>query len=875
MMDPQQRHFLECSWEALEDAGYDPRTFAGSIGVFGGVNISSYLFNNLSDYDAVGAMSDFHTRADILIGNQPDFLTSRVSYALGLGGPSISIQTSCSSALVAVHTACQHLLRHECDMALAGGVQMRVPQRMGYLYREGGLPSPDGHCRSFDAAAKGTVHGNGCGLVVLKRLADALRDGDHVYGVVKGSSVNNDAGTSVGYTAPSAEGLTRVATEALAVAGVEPASVGLVEANGTGTEMGDPIEFTALARAYRSGGDEAAAGAGSNHCALGSVKTNIGHLDTASGIASLIKAVLAVRQGEIPALLHFQSPNANIDLESSPFYVNTERVPWPAALSPRRAAVNNFGVGGTNAHAVVEEPPALDSEPSRRPVQLLPLSARTTSALHRATSRLRGALAGDDGFDRRIDHLADVAFTLQTGRRHFAVRRLVVARDLADAGDALGSLDPQRVETRFQTPRDLALVLAFPGEADLAALVDLARRAYPVEPTFRAALDEAAAALVAAGVEEPLARLLGDVDSERRDGADRAAAAATQDAGVRDAGVRDALALAVQVGLAALLSDWGVRPAAVVSHGAGHAAAALFAGVLPLAAAVEVALARGRGERAALTAALAAAEAGTPSLPWSTASGPFDASRAADADWWSAAAGAAGAPAAALASLPAAGEADRLLLVLGDEAGAAAFGVAAAAPAGRHPATARSQASVRSPATARFLATAPPRPAPTPRGRSRRWPRGAVRPIRWRRCCAPSAACGWPGSRSTGGRSTPSSAAAGCRCRPTPSSTSASGASRSRRRRWRGRRSTTSSSSTTGSTPPPGGAASSRPRARRRTPAAGCCSTTAARSGMRRRRGWPAVRQPADRQRENRRSRRPAKRSARGWTRRPGGLPGL
>ncbi|HEX2163416.1 MAG TPA: beta-ketoacyl synthase N-terminal-like domain-containing protein, partial [Thermoanaerobaculia bacterium] len=436
MMDPQHRFFLECAWEALEDAGYDPRRTPGSVGVFGGVNISSYLFNNLSDFDALGAMGDFHTRADLLIGNTPDFLTQRVSHQLGLGGPSVAIQSSCSSALVAVHVACQHLLRHECDVALAGGVQMRVPQKLGYLYREGGLPSPDGHCRSFDHRAKGTVHGNGVGLVVIKRLADALAAGDHVYGVIKGSSVNNDAGTGVGFTAPSLEGQARVASEALAMAGVDPATLGLLEANGAGTEMGDPIEFAAMARALGAGTAER------NYCALGSVKTNIGHLDTASGVAGLIKALLAVHHGEIPPTLHFEKPNPNIDLDASPFYVNTETVPWPPIPGPRRAAVNNFGVGGTNAHVVVEQAPAVASEPSRRPLHLLPLSVRGASGLHRATERLRARLAAAPDLE-----LADVAFTLQIGRRPFPARRLVAARTLDEAVAALASLDPERVAT--------------------------------------------------------------------------------------------------------------------------------------------------------------------------------------------------------------------------------------------------------------------------------------------------------------------------------------------------------------------------------------------------------------------------------------------
>ncbi|RMF30773.1 MAG: polyketide synthase, partial [Chloroflexi bacterium] len=336
IMDPQHRLFLECAWEALENAGYDPETFDGLIGVYAGASLSTYLlFHLLPNREVVESVhSD-----QIAIGNGRDYLPTRVSYKLNLRGPSVNVQTACSTSLVAVHLACQALLNYECDIALAGGVSVDVPQKRGYLYLEGGISSPDGHCRAFDARAQGTVGGNGVGIVVLKRLEDALADGDTIHAVIKGSAINNDGSLKVGYTAPSVEGQAEVIATAQALAGVDPETITYIEAHGTGTALGDPIEIAALTQVFRAGTQAR------GFCAIGSVKTNIGHLDAAAGVAGLIKTVLALKHRMIPPSLNFERPNPQIDFEHSPFYVNTRLREWepPAEGIPRRAGVSSFG----------------------------------------------------------------------------------------------------------------------------------------------------------------------------------------------------------------------------------------------------------------------------------------------------------------------------------------------------------------------------------------------------------------------------------------------------------------------------------------------------------------------------------------------------
>jgi acyl transferase domain-containing protein len=383
--DPQHRLFLECAWEALEDAGCDSETWPGAIGVFGGGGVSSYLLYNLAPRrDLLAALG----AEALVLGNRVDNLTTRAAYKLNLRGPAVTIQTSCSTSLVAVHLACQSLLNGECDLALAGGVSLTVPAKLPYLYYEGGLLSPDGHCRAFDERAAGTVAGSGVGIVALKRLDDALADRDAVRAVIRGSAANNDGSLRLGYTAPGVQGQAQVLRAALAVSEVDPRTVGFVEAHGSGTRVGDPIEVAALAEVYGAAGEDR------QRCALGSIKTNIGHLDAAAGVAGLIKAVLALERGVIPPTLHFERANPGIDFERTPFFVNTRPLAWRSGNGPRRAAVSSFGLGGTNAHLILEEPPPAPAEAPARAWQLLTLSAASAAALEKVTGNLLAHLRG-------------------------------------------------------------------------------------------------------------------------------------------------------------------------------------------------------------------------------------------------------------------------------------------------------------------------------------------------------------------------------------------------------------------------------------------------------------------------------------------------
>ena len=335
VLDPQQRLFLECVWEALEDAKYNVQTSAIKIGVYAGKTLSHYWAQNLAPTQKNGFTSSFEQ----LIGNDKDYLATYIAYKLNLKGPSFSIQTACSTSLVAVNIACQNLLDYQCDIAIAGGVTLSLPQYRGYLHEKGGISSSDGHCRPFDKDASGTVFGDGAGVVILKRLDEALADGDSIHAVIKGSATNNDGASKVGFTAPSVEGQAEVIAMAQAEADVDPKSIGYIEAHGTATQIGDPIEIKALTDVFRTNTDQ------KQFCAIGSVKSNVGHLDNAAGIAGLIKTVLALKHKQIPPTLHFKKPNPEIDFENSPFYVNTKLQEWKSNGSPRRAGVSSFGIG--------------------------------------------------------------------------------------------------------------------------------------------------------------------------------------------------------------------------------------------------------------------------------------------------------------------------------------------------------------------------------------------------------------------------------------------------------------------------------------------------------------------------------------------------
>ncbi|MCI0491095.1 MAG: condensation domain-containing protein [Blastocatellia bacterium] len=566
IIDPQHRFFLECAWESLEDAGYDPENYSGPIGVYAGGDKNLYLFNILSTTSLAESVGGRR----IVIGNDKDYLATRVSYKLNLRGPSVSIQTSCSTSLVAVHLACRALLGGECDMALAGGVSIGVSQKAGYLYEDGEVASPDGHCRAFDAEAQGTVDGDGIGIVVLKRLADAVADGDSIEAVIKGSAINNDGSLKVSYTAPSVEGQAKAIRAAQIMAEFDPATITYVEAHGTGTALGDPIEIEALTQAFGE------ATVKKQFCAIGSVKTNIGHLDTAAGIAGLIKTVLALKHRMIPPSLHFKVPNPKIDFENTPFYVNAVLSEWKAGKTPRRAGISSFGIGGTNAHVILEEAPrALPSGPFRRH-QLLVLSARTDSALEKQTSNLIQHLQNNPEVN-----FADVAYTLQIGRRAFNYRRMLVCRDLQDALDAFESQDARRVQTRTVESGAKPVAFMFPGQG--AQRVNMGRDLYNAEPQFRKQVDFCSEFLI-----PHLGLDLRDLLYPRDDMIELAERQLDQTS------ITQPAIFVISYSLARLLRSWGVHPEAMIGHSIGEYVAATLSEVISLEDALSLVAARGQ-----------------------------------------------------------------------------------------------------------------------------------------------------------------------------------------------------------------------------------------------------------------------------------------
>jgi acyl transferase domain-containing protein/acyl carrier protein len=565
LMDPQHRLFLECALSALEDAGYTAEADAGAVGVYAGATINTYLLNNLVTNDAVINSLD---PVQINIANGGDFLTTRVSYKLNLTGPSHLIQSACSTSLVAVHVACQSLLNDECDMALAGGVSINVRLRSGYRYLEGGMMSPDGHCRAFDANAQGTVFGSGVGIVVLKRLADAVADRDHVYAIIKGSAINNDGSLKVGYTAPSVDGQAQVIAEALASAGVRAETISYVETHGTGTPLGDPIEVQALTKAFRADTDKR------RYCAIGSVKTNIGHLDAAAGVAGLIKTVLALKHKQLPPSLHFERPNPAIDFDNSPFFVNASLSAWDKDTNPRRAGVSAFGVGGTNAHVILEEAAPTEAAADSRPWKLLVLSAKTASALKARTSQLITHLKQYPDVN-----LSDLAYTLQVGRKTYSHRLVGLCRDVEDAIDILQRDDSKRVFSGTQDAYDRPVAFMFPGQG--AQHPRMGAGLYEAESAFRDQID-----LCSEMLEPYLGLSLRDLLYEKEDGE-----AATL---LNQTWITQPALFAVEYGLASLWASWGVRPQAMIGHSVGEYVAACLAGVLSLEDALALISLRGR-----------------------------------------------------------------------------------------------------------------------------------------------------------------------------------------------------------------------------------------------------------------------------------------
>jgi acyl transferase domain-containing protein len=506
----------------------------------------------------------------MIISNDKDYLTTQVSYKLNLTGPSVVVQTSCSTSLVAVHLACQSLLGGECDMALAGGVCIRVPQTAGYVYQEGHILSADGHCRAFDASAQGTVWGSGVGLVVLKRLHDALVDGDRIQAVIKGTAINNDGAAKIGYTAPSIDGQARMLARAFAMADIAPEAISYIEAHGTGTVLGDPIEMAGLTQAFRASTNK------QGFCAIGSVKTNIGHLGAAAGVTGLIKTVLALTHKELPASLHFVQPNPRIDFAHSPFYVQTTLAEWRVDTPPRRAGVSSFGMGGTNAHAVLEEAPPRQTSGASRPWKLLVLSAKTRMALERATTNLVAHF-------KQTPHLnlADAAYTLQVGRKRFSHRRILVCQDLDDAVTALARLHSPRVVTHYEEHTDRPVAFMFPGQG--AQYVHMGSDLYQGEPTFREQVDHCAALL------RP--HLQTDVREVLYPPAESIATATLL---MQQTAITQPALFVIEYALAQLWMAWGVHPTAMIGHSIGEYVAACLAGVFSLEEALALLAARGR-----------------------------------------------------------------------------------------------------------------------------------------------------------------------------------------------------------------------------------------------------------------------------------------
>ncbi len=550
LMDPQLRLFLETCWHALEDGGCDPSRFDGSIGVFGGVSMNGYLLNNLLPNGElvrrVGAL-------ELRIHNGPDFVTTWAAYRLQLRGPAVGVQTACSTSLVAVHLACQSLLAYECDAALAGAATVAVPQLGGYVFEEGGIFSPDGVCRPFDAAARGTVDGSGVGVVMLERLDRALEQGDPIYALIRASAINNDGSAKVGFMAPSLEAQAEVIATAQGLADVDPESIGFVEAHGTAMAIGDPIEVAALTRVFRESTSRR------GFCWLGSVKANVGHLDQASGVTGLIKASLAVAHGEIPPNLHFERANPNLELAASPFRVPTERTPWPELGGPRRAAVSSFGVGGTNAHVVLEEPPPPRASDAGRADHLLLVSARSAAALERSTAALAEHLR-QAGEGSGTASLADLAYTTQVGRKAMPWRRAVVCADLDEALRALDPAGGRRAEAR-DGHRSVALL--FPGQG--AQRLGMGAELYRGEPVYRQTVDLCLAA-VEPSLRAELARCL-------------TAPAASAGETLAATELAQPALFAVELALARLLMHWGLRPDCLIGHSVGEYVAATVAGV--------------------------------------------------------------------------------------------------------------------------------------------------------------------------------------------------------------------------------------------------------------------------------------------------------
>jgi len=567
LIDPQHRLFLECAWEALESAGHAPESYPGLIGVYAGLAMNTYLLHNLCTDRAFAA--DFSANYQVggyptMLGNDKDFMPTRVSFKLNLRGPSMTVQSACSTSLVAICQACTSLLTYQSDMALAGGVSITFPQKRDYQYQEESLASADGTCRTFDADACGTVFGHGVAVVLLKRLEDAVTDGDPILAVVKGFAVNNDGCDKIGYAAPSVTAQADVIAMAQAAAGIHPDTVSYVEAHGTATPLGDPIEVAALTSAFRRGGSS-----GNQYCAVGTGKTHIGHLDVAAGATGLIKTVLQLQHEFIPPLLRFKSPNPKIDFSNSPFFPVSTPMEWKRGDEPRRAGVSAMGIGGTNAHVVVEEAPPSSSGPSRK-TQLLLLSAKTATALTAMSTRLADYLESHPE-----NSLADVAFTLQRGRQRFRHRQALCASSTAEAVERLRVADGATTFTALAPVQPPSLVFLFPGQG--AQFVNMGRGLYEHEPVFREAVDRCAACLQK--------HLSLDIRSVLYP---EAASKEQAEQQINETRVTQPTIFTVEYALARLWMSWGIKPSLLIGHSVGEYVAAVLAGVFTLEDALRV-----------------------------------------------------------------------------------------------------------------------------------------------------------------------------------------------------------------------------------------------------------------------------------------------
>jgi phthiocerol/phenolphthiocerol synthesis type-I polyketide synthase E len=565
--DPQHRLFLECAWHALEDAGCDPARYSGEIGIFAGAGRNSYFLRNISGDETLRDTLDDY---QIIIGSQDDYLATRVAFKLNLRGPAVTVQTACSTSLVAVHMACRSLLNGECQLALGGGVSVRVPQKAGYLHKESGMYSPDGHTRPFDVRACGTVFGSGIGVVVLKPLGAALADGDPIRAVIRGSAINNDGASKAGITAPSVGGQAAAIRKALAAGRVDPATIDYVEAHGTGTLKGDPVEIEGIKLALGAGRSA------ENRRAVGSVKGNLGHMDAASGIAGLIKTVLALEHEALPATVNFEQPNPACGLDGSPFFVNSRLTPWKRGSRPRRAGVTSLGFGGTNAHVILEEAPATRKANPSRAWHLLVISAKTEAALERSTQNLIRFLRENPSTD-----LASVAFTLQTGRAEFSWRRMAACESVSDAADAFESLDTSRVATAFCGELRRPVTFLFPGHGSHA--VNMTRELYESEPVVRRSID-ACSELFKEFFHVDLREVIFPAPDRESEAA----------ACLERASFIQAALFMTSYALAMLWKSWGVEPNSVLGYSIGEVVAGAVSGVISLPDAVRMTAKRSR-----------------------------------------------------------------------------------------------------------------------------------------------------------------------------------------------------------------------------------------------------------------------------------------